>query len=111
MKKVKKRNGRLEELNLDKINLCAEMACEDLDNVSVSEIVLDASLQLYDKIPTKEIDKALLVRRLKRNLTMLTFQQGFFYIIFIKKFSEKDSQQKTLKRNTRSISLATSRNL
>ena len=57
--KVKKRNGRLEELNLDKINLCAEMACEDLDNVSVSEIVLDASLQLYDKIPTKEIDKAL----------------------------------------------------
>jgi len=61
MKKVKKRNGRLEELNLDKINLCAEMACEDLDNVSVSEIVLDASLQLYDKIPTKEIDKALIM--------------------------------------------------
>jgi len=61
MKKVKKRNGRLEELNLDKINLCAEIACEDLDNVSVSEIVLDASLQLYDKIPTKEIDKALIM--------------------------------------------------
>lgn len=61
MKKVKKRNGRLEELNLDKINLCAEMACEELENVSVSEIVLDASLQLYDKIPTKEIDKALIM--------------------------------------------------
>jgi ribonucleoside-diphosphate reductase alpha chain len=61
MKKVKKRNGRLEELNLDKINLCAEIACEDLDNVSVSEIVLDASLQIYDKIPTKEIDKALIM--------------------------------------------------
>jgi|TARA_R100001129_G_scaffold106599_1_gene72898 ribonucleoside-diphosphate reductase alpha chain len=61
MKKVKKRNGRLEDLNLDKINLCAEMACEDLDSVSVSEIVLDASLQIYDKIPTKEIDKALIM--------------------------------------------------
>ena len=61
MKKVKKRNGRLEDLNLDKINLCAEMACEDLTNVSVSEIVLDASLQIYDKIPTKEIDKALIM--------------------------------------------------
>ena len=60
-KQVKKRNGRLEELNLDKINECAERACEGLEEVSVSEIVLDASLQLYDKIPTKDIDKALIL--------------------------------------------------
>tara|TARA_R110002110_G_C13441409_1_gene716190 strand:+ start:490 stop:2937 length:2448 start_codon:yes stop_codon:yes gene_type:complete len=60
-KTVKKRNGRLEELNLDKINECAERACEGLEEVSVSEIVLDASLQLYNKIPTKEIDKALIL--------------------------------------------------
>ena len=60
-KKVKKRNGRLEELNLDKINECVERATTGLDSVSVSEIVLDASLQLYDKIPTKEIDKALVM--------------------------------------------------
>ena len=60
-KTVKKRNGRLEELNLDKINECAERACEGLEEVSVSEIVLDASLQLYDKIPTKDIDKALIL--------------------------------------------------
>jgi len=60
-KTVKKRNGRLEELNLDKINECAERACEGLEEVSVSEIVLDASLQLYDKIPTEEIDKALIL--------------------------------------------------
>ena len=60
-KQVKKRNGRLEELNLDKINECAERACEGLEEVSVSEIVLDASLQLYDKIPTEEIDKALIL--------------------------------------------------
>jgi len=60
-KRVKKRNGRLEDLNLDKINKCAEIACRDLEDVSVSEVVLDASIQLYDKISTKEIDKALIM--------------------------------------------------
>lgn len=59
--KVKKRNSRLEDINLDKINKCAKRATEGLDNVSVSEIVLDASIQLYDKIPTQEIDKALIM--------------------------------------------------
>ena len=59
--KVKKRNGRLEQINLDKINECVERACEGLDNVSVSEIVLDASIQLYNKITTAEIDKALIM--------------------------------------------------
>ena len=58
---VKKRNGRLEPLNIDKINLCAERACQDLENVSASEVVLDAHVQLYDKITTKEIDKALIM--------------------------------------------------
>ena len=58
---VKKRNGRLEALNIDKINLCAERACHDLVNISASEIVIDANVQLYDKIPTKEIDQALIM--------------------------------------------------
>ena len=35
-KKVKKRNGRLEELNLDKINECVERATTGLDSVSVA---------------------------------------------------------------------------
>lgn len=56
---VKKRSGKLETLNIDKINLCAERACYDLENVSSSEVVIDANVQFYDKIPTKEIDKAL----------------------------------------------------
>jgi len=59
--KVKKRNGKLEEVNLDKINKCVERACDGLENVSVSEVVLDASLQLYNKITTSEIDKALIM--------------------------------------------------
>ena len=58
---VKKRNSRLENLDISKINRCAERACEDLDNVSASEVVLDAHVQLYDKIPTKEIDQALVM--------------------------------------------------
>ena len=59
--KVKKRNGRLEAINLDKVNKCVERACENLDDVSVSEVVLDASLQLYNKITTSEIDTALIM--------------------------------------------------
>ena len=59
--KVKKRNGRLEEVNLDKINKCVERACENLDDVNASEVVLDASLQLYNKITTSEIDTALIM--------------------------------------------------
>ena len=58
---VKKRNGRLQKLDINKINLCAERACEDIIGVSPSEVVLDAHVQLYDKITTKEIDKALIM--------------------------------------------------
>jgi len=58
---VKKRNGRLQKLDIDKINLCATWACSDLENVSASEVVLDAHVQIYDKITTDEIDKALIM--------------------------------------------------
>ena len=59
--KVKKRNGRLQEFIVEKINANVERACEGVSDVSVSEIVLDAQLQLYDKITTKEIDTALIL--------------------------------------------------
>ena len=58
---VKKRNGRLQKLNINKINLCAERACEGIDFVSASEVVLDAHVQFYDKITTQEIDRALIM--------------------------------------------------
>lgn len=57
---VKKRNGRLEDFKVDKINKCAERACENLDGVSASEVILDAQLQLFNKITTQEIDEALI---------------------------------------------------
>ena len=59
--KVKKRNGRLEDFIVDKINASALRACEGIEDVSPSEIVLDAQLQLFDKITTKEIDQALIL--------------------------------------------------
>lgn len=59
--KVKKRNGRLENFAVDKINASAQRACDGISEVSASEIVLDAQLQLYDKITTSEIDKALVL--------------------------------------------------
>ena len=59
--KVKKRNGRLQDFNVDKINASAQRACEGISDVSASEIVLDAQLQLYDKVKTEEIDQALIL--------------------------------------------------
>ena len=50
--KIKKRNGRLEDFNVEKINACAQRACQSISDVSASEIVPDAQLQLYDKITT-----------------------------------------------------------
>ena len=57
---VKKRNGRLVDFDVEKINRSAERACENLENVSASEIVLDAKIKLYDKVKTSEIDKSLI---------------------------------------------------
>jgi ribonucleoside-diphosphate reductase alpha chain len=59
--KVKKRNGRLEEFNVEKINKCAERACEGLENVSASQVILAAEIKLYDKVTTIEIDKSLIM--------------------------------------------------
>tara|TARA_B110000305_G_scaffold239622_1_gene307935 strand:- start:1019 stop:3505 length:2487 start_codon:yes stop_codon:yes gene_type:complete len=59
--KVKKRNGRLEDFIVDKINASAQRACEGLENVSASEILLDAQLQLFDKITTTQIDQSLVL--------------------------------------------------
>ena len=61
VKHVKKRNGRLEDLDISKINRCAERACDGIDLVSASEVVLDAQVQLFDKITTKEIDSSLIM--------------------------------------------------
>lgn len=58
---VKKRNGKSEKLNVDKINKCVMRACEGLEDVFPSEIVLDAHVSLYDGVTTEEIDRALIL--------------------------------------------------
>lgn len=60
VEKVKKRNGRLEDFDVNKINECVVRACEGIEEVSASEVVLDAQVQMQNKIPTAEIDKALI---------------------------------------------------
>jgi ribonucleoside-diphosphate reductase alpha chain len=59
--KVKKRNGRLQDFNVEKINASVQRSCDNIDYVSASEVLLDAQLQLYDKILTQDIDKALIL--------------------------------------------------
>lgn len=57
---VKKRNGRLEIFDAEKVNKVATRACQNLEDVSPSELVLDAKIKLYDKVSTESIDHALI---------------------------------------------------
>lgn len=57
---VKKRNGSLEPLNIDKINKVISWAIEDLHNVSLSDIAINAKLNFVDGITTREVHSALI---------------------------------------------------
>jgi ribonucleotide reductase alpha subunit len=57
---VTKRNGKLEPLNYEKIHSVLYWATEGLKKVSVSDIEMKAKLQLYDKMPTRDIHRALI---------------------------------------------------
>jgi ribonucleoside-diphosphate reductase alpha chain len=53
--KVLKRNGSLEEVDYEKIHKVINWASEGLNNVSVSEVEMNASLQMFDGISTDDI--------------------------------------------------------
>ena len=57
--KVLKRDGRLEPLDIDKIHFVVEEACEGLTGVSSSQIEINANIQFYDGITTKDIQHVL----------------------------------------------------
>jgi ribonucleoside-diphosphate reductase alpha chain len=57
---VVKRDGQKEPLNIDKIHKVIEWACENLSNVSVSEVELASRLQFYDKIKSTDIHETLI---------------------------------------------------
>ena len=56
---VTKRNGRIEPLDITKIQKYTREAVEGLENVSQSELELDARIQFRDKITTEEIQMTL----------------------------------------------------
>ena len=57
---VTKRDGTLQEFDLEKVHKVLEWACADITGVSISEIELKANIQLYDKIPAYDIHELLI---------------------------------------------------
>ena len=55
-----KRSNIKEELNIDKIHKVVEFACEGLAGVSSSQIEMNANIQFYDGMSTKEIQEILI---------------------------------------------------
>ena len=58
--KVKKRNGSIEPLNLEKMHVMVEQACKDLAGVSASQVEMQSGIQFYDGITTQEIQEILI---------------------------------------------------
>lgn len=58
--KVTKRDGRLEDINLDKIHRVVTWAAEGLQNVSVSQVELKSHIQFYNGIRTDDIHETII---------------------------------------------------
>ena len=57
--KVEKRNGSIEYINIEKIHIMVEHACDGLSGVSTSQVEMNANIQFYDGIKTSEIQEIL----------------------------------------------------
>ena len=57
---VKKRNGSIEPLDLDKMHLMVEEATRGLAGVSASQVEMKSGIQFYDGITTQEIQEILI---------------------------------------------------
>ena len=58
--KVKKRNRTIEPLNLEKMHIMVDMACDGLSGVSASQVEMQSGIQFYDGITTAEIQEILI---------------------------------------------------
>ena len=58
--KVQKRDGRLEDLDINKIHFVVEEACEGLSGVSSSQIEMNSNLQFADGMSTRDIQEILI---------------------------------------------------
>jgi len=57
--KVEKRNGSIESIDIEKIHIMVEHACDGLSGVSASQVEMNANIQFYDGIKTSEIQEIL----------------------------------------------------
>ena len=58
--KVKKRNGSIENIDLDKMHIMVDEACKGLAGVSASQVEMQSGIQFYDGITTREIQEILI---------------------------------------------------
>ena len=58
--RVKKRNGSIEPMNLEKMHVMVERACKDIAGVSASQVEMQSGIQFYDGITTDEIQEILI---------------------------------------------------
>ena len=58
--KVKKRNGSIEPIDLDKMHVMVDEACRGLAGVSASQVEIQSGIQFYDGITTAEIQEILI---------------------------------------------------
>jgi ribonucleoside-diphosphate reductase alpha chain len=58
--KVIKRDGSIEPLDLDKMHLMVDKACEGLAGVSASQVEIQSGIQFFDGISTAEIQEILI---------------------------------------------------
>ena len=47
---VQKRDGQLEDLNIDKLHKVVMYACEDITGVSASQVEINSQIQFFDSI-------------------------------------------------------------
>ena len=57
---VRKRNGSIEPLDLQKMHVMVEDACKDLAGVSASQVEINSGVQFFDGITTAEIQEILI---------------------------------------------------
>ena len=58
--KIKKRNGSSEKFNIEKINKVIEWAVSGLGDVSLTDVEINAKINIHEGITTKEIHNLLI---------------------------------------------------
>lgn len=57
---IRKRNGKLEDFNAEKINRVIAWACEDISDVSDSDVAMNSNLSIVNKMETSDIQEVII---------------------------------------------------